>query len=43
MRIGEVAFKTGFHTPSHFTRVFTQRFGIRPSLFVGKPKNATKR
>jgi AraC-like DNA-binding protein len=38
MRIGEVAFKTGFQTPSHFTRVFTKHYGVRPSVFCRKTK-----
>ncbi|HEY4967346.1 MAG TPA: helix-turn-helix domain-containing protein [Puia sp.] len=33
MRIGEVAFNTGFQTPSHFTRVFIKHYGVRPSVF----------
>ena len=36
MRIGEVAFNTGFQMPSHFTRVFTKYYGIRPSVFCRK-------
>lgn len=31
--VSEVAYKTGFKTPSHFTKLFTQKFGIRPSAF----------
>lgn len=38
MRVGEVAFKTGFQTPSHFTRVFSQHYGVNPSLFSRKTK-----
>jgi AraC-like DNA-binding protein len=38
MRVGEVAFKTGFQTPSHFTRIFTKHYGVRPSLFCRKQK-----
>jgi AraC-like DNA-binding protein len=38
MRIGEVAFNTGFQTPSHFTRVFTKHYGVRPSVFCRKAK-----
>ncbi len=33
LRVGEVAFKTGFQTPSHFTRIFIKHYGVRPSLF----------
>jgi AraC-like DNA-binding protein len=38
MRIGEVAFYTGFQTPSHFTRVFIKHYGVRPSIFFRKTK-----
>lgn len=38
MRIGEVAFKTGFQTCSHFTRVFSKYYGVSPSLFCRKTK-----
>lgn len=38
MRIGEVAFNTGFQTPSHFTRVFIKHYGVRPSVFCRKVK-----
>ncbi len=38
MRIGEVAFNTGFQTPSHFTRVFIKHYGVRPSIFCRKIK-----
>jgi AraC-like DNA-binding protein len=38
MRIGEVAFNTGFQTPSHFTRVFTKHYGVKPSVFCRKAK-----
>jgi AraC-like DNA-binding protein len=43
LRVGEVAYRTGFHTPSHFTRVFTLHFGVRPSIFIRKKQDATKR
>jgi transcriptional regulator GlxA family with amidase domain len=33
LRIGEVADRTGFQSQSHFTRVFTDRYGMPPSLF----------
>jgi AraC-like DNA-binding protein len=42
MRVGEVAYKTGFQTPSHFTRVFIHQYGVRPSLFCRRNKNETK-
>ena len=32
LRVGEVAFKTGFETPANFTRAFTRQFGFNPSL-----------
>lgn len=38
LNIGEVAFKTGFQTQSHFCRVFIQHFGVQPSLFRRKNK-----
>jgi AraC-like DNA-binding protein len=38
MRVGEVAFKTGFQTPSHFTRIFVKHYGVRPSIFCRKTK-----
>jgi len=28
--IGDIAFRCGFTNPTHFTRLFTQRFGVRP-------------
>ena len=33
LRINEVAFKTGFESPSHFTKSFVRHFGVKPSLF----------
>jgi len=41
MRISEVAYKTGFETASHFTKVFTKQYGVKPSLFCRKKENAT--
>jgi AraC-like DNA-binding protein len=48
MRINEVAFKIGFETASHFTKVFTKRFGVNPSVAyrrkpieTNEPLNAT--
>jgi AraC-like DNA-binding protein len=43
MRVGEVAFKTGFQTPSHFTRIFIKHYGVRPSLYCRQIKNVTNR
>lgn len=37
LSVSEVAYKTGFKTPSHFTRVFTEKYGIRPS-YIGISK-----
>lgn len=33
LRMGEVAYRTGFQSQSHFTKVFTQQYGMPPSLF----------
>jgi len=41
LRISEVAHKTGFETASHFTKVFTKQYGVKPSLFCKKKDNAT--
>jgi AraC-like DNA-binding protein len=30
-RIGDIAYRCGFEDPVHFTRLFRQRFGMRPS------------
>jgi AraC-like DNA-binding protein len=38
LRVGEVAYKTGFQSHSHFTRIFIQHYGVRPSLFCRKTK-----
>lgn len=35
-RVGEVAFETGFESVSHFTKVFTKRYGFNPSLLKRK-------
>jgi AraC-like DNA-binding protein len=32
--ITEIAFETGFGSPSYFTKCFTQKFGCAPSLFA---------
>lgn len=41
LRISEVAYRTGFETASHFTKVFTKQYGVKPSLFCRKKNNAT--
>ncbi|HTR29196.1 MAG TPA: AraC family transcriptional regulator, partial [Puia sp.] len=33
LRMGEIAYKTGFQSQSHFTKVFTRQYGMPPSLF----------
>lgn len=38
LRISEVAFQTGFETASHFTKVFTKQYGVKPSLFCRSKK-----
>ena len=39
--ISEVAYKTGFNTPSNFTKVFSEKYGITPSQFRRPKPNAT--
>ncbi len=39
--VGEVVFKTGFQTLSHFTNVFHKQYGILPSVFRRSNKTAT--
>lgn len=39
--ISEVAFQTGFNSPSNFTKVFTEKYGITPSQFRRPKPNAT--
>ena len=41
LNISEVTFKTGFQSPSHFTKAFTHHYGVAPSLFRRK-KGVTK-
>jgi len=38
LRIGEIAFQTGFRSQSHFTRVFTEQYAMSPSLFSRSKK-----
>jgi AraC-like DNA-binding protein len=37
LTIAEVAYGAGFRTPSHFSRVFTERFGMTPSAARKSP------
>lgn len=39
--ISEAAFQTGFNSPSNFTKVFTEKYGITPSQFRRPKPNAT--
>jgi AraC-like DNA-binding protein len=32
--IAEVAYETGFNSPSYFTKCFTEKFGCTPSAFA---------
>jgi AraC-like DNA-binding protein len=41
IRVGEVAFETGFESTSHFTKVFTKRYGFNPSLLKRKQMQQT--
>lgn len=36
LNIGEVTFKTGFQSQSHFTKAFTHHYGVAPSLYRRK-------
>ena len=40
--ISEAAFQTGFNSPSHFTKVFIDKYGLTPSQFRRPGRNATK-
>ena len=39
--VSEAAFQTGFNSPSNFTKVFTEKYGITPSQFRRTRQNAT--
>jgi AraC-like DNA-binding protein len=41
LTVGEVVFKTGFQTLSHFTHIFQKQYGILPSVFRRSNKSAT--
>jgi len=32
--IAEIAYQSGFNSPTYFTRVFKKRFGISPTEFI---------
>ena len=39
--VSEAAFQTGFTSPSNFTKVFSEKYGINPSQFLRTRRNAT--
>ena len=41
VNISEVAFQMGFNSPSNFTKVFTEKYGITPSQFRRPKPHAT--
>lgn len=41
LTVSEVAFKTGFKTVSHFTKIFQERYSVLPSVFRRVRKSAT--
>jgi AraC-like DNA-binding protein len=43
MSVSEAAFKTGFGSPSNFSKVFTEKYGITPSQFRRINPNATNK
>ena len=36
LSIGEICYKLGFQSQSHFTRVFIEKFGVRPTVYRNK-------
>jgi AraC-like DNA-binding protein len=40
--VSEVAFQTGFNSPSNFAKVFSEKYGITPSQFRRPKQGATK-
>jgi len=43
LSVSEAAFKTGFGSPSNFSKVFTEKYGITPSQFRRINPNATNK
>jgi AraC-like DNA-binding protein len=43
LSVSEAAYKTGFGTPSNFTKVFSEKYGITPSQFRRINPNATNK
>ena len=41
LTISEIAFKTGFQSVSHFTKIFKKQYGVPPSVFRHTGKSAT--
>lgn len=39
--VSEAAYKTGFNSPSNFTKVFSEKYGITPSQFRRPKRDAT--
>ncbi|MEI7725517.1 MAG: helix-turn-helix domain-containing protein [Bacteroidota bacterium] len=39
--VSEIAYKTGFQTVSHFTKIFKKQYGIQPSVFRRANNSAT--
>jgi transcriptional regulator GlxA family with amidase domain len=41
LTVGEVVFRTGFQTLSHFTHIFQKQYGVLPSVFRRSNISAT--
>lgn len=41
LTVSEVAYKTGFNSPSNFTKVFSDKYGITPSQYRRPKRDAT--
>jgi AraC-like DNA-binding protein len=41
LSVSEVSFQTGFNSPSNFTKVFSEKFGMKPSQLLRSKKDAT--